>query len=60
MEIDDTLLVKIYTESFDRGYHQDNEEKESISKLEFRFQNNILAMVYISSATYGRMVFYLS
>jgi len=45
-EVDDMLLVKIYNESFDRGYQQRFKEKEMINKLKFRFRDHLPAKVY--------------
>jgi len=45
-EIDDSLLVRIYNESFDRGYQQGFKEKEIISKPKFRFRDHLPARMY--------------
>jgi len=45
-EIDDTLLVKIYSESFDRGYQQRFKEKGMISKPKFKFRDHLPARMY--------------
>ncbi len=45
-EIDEMLLVKIYNESFDRGYQQGFKEKEMISKSKLRFRDYLLAKFF--------------
>jgi len=45
-EKDDTLLVKIYNESFERGYQQGFKEKEMISKPKLRFRDYLPAKIY--------------
>jgi len=42
----DSVLVKIYNESFDRGYQQGFKERGMISKPKFRFRDYLPAKVY--------------